>query len=84
MEIIETYAIEDRTSPGRDLGLLRITTKADGGPHLATKIEVVSLDLAGLADGTHSLAFLKTEMIDPTQPRRFRHLRVINDQGGPA
>ncbi len=82
MEILETYAINHPTEPGRDLGLLRITTKADGGPHLATKIEVVSLDLAGLADGTHRLVFLKTEMIDPTQPRRFRHLRLVNDNGG--
>jgi hypothetical protein len=35
-----------------------------------------------LADGTHRLVFLKTEMIDPTQPRRFRHLRLVNDNGG--
>ena len=81
MEIIETYAISHPTEAGRDIGIMRITTATGRGPHLATKVEVLAFDQGGLEQGEHVLTFIKTEIADPIQPRRFRHLRLVNDNG---
>ena len=84
MEIIETYAIQHPTDAARDVGILRIMTAADGGPHLATRVEVLAFDQGGLEQGAHRLTYIKTEIADPTEPRRFRHLRLVNDNGAQA
>lgn len=82
MEIIETYAIKHPEEAGRDIGILKITTATGRGPHIATRVEVFAFDQGGLEQGEHALAFIKTEVADSTQPRRIRHLRLLNDNGG--
>lgn len=84
MQLLETFAIRHPADLSRDLGLLKITTDAAGGPHLATEIEIYTHDGGGIPDGSHRLVFLKTELIDAYAPRRFRHLRLVNDNGGRA
>lgn len=81
MNIEETYRVIDPCNMGADLGLLKVVTSDKRGPHLATQIEVYTLDGLGLPDGVLTLDFVQTALVDPTAPRRFRNLAIVNDNG---